>query len=863
MAALTIILVALQFASLACGKPTVAFPLNAQLPLAARINTFFTYSFSSHTFESPFNITYTLGDNHPSWLSIESANRRLYGTPKSSDVADGDVVGQKVGIVATDETGSTTMDATLVVSRKPGPAVEIPLAKQIKNFGNFSAPSSIISYPSTEFSYRFDKGTFGKDSGLNYYAVSSNNSPLPAWVKFDAGSLTFSGKTPSFESLVLPPQTFGFSLVASDIVGFAATSLTFNILVGSQKLTTENPVVTINATRGTAVNFDGLENAIDLDGKPVSSAELDVTTEDMPQWLNYDKATGKVSGTPRGGDHSSNFTVTYSNKLSATLDVLVVVNVGTALFKSTFEDMDARPGGKFDVDLRSYFRDPSDIDLDVNSSPTESWLHVDGFKVSGTVPKNAKGSFDITVNAKSKSSTLSESEKLHVNFLAPDGTPTSTAVTTSTPTSTSTGKPTGAGSAADARRLSTGDILLATVIPILFIALVLMLFVCFLRRRRASRSYLSSKSGKPSTAVIGGLRDGSIASVRRSEKMPIGGSNEKHMLKPTAAAYMEPVPRISTGTGRRSSETLGGGDYEAATVRGLALPNRQPAVIRGTSPPASHDGRRSWVTVEGDVPYMSGAKSMHHDDDPSDTQSISDSTHQVFPTNGYTSSAVPRGYKDMDELSELRDPSILQAAAVSYTPIYGKRDHTGVDTYSTMTSSSLALPPHERSRNTRPIVSTIAESEASDPNWETLTVSDASGAELQPPEQAYLVANGHSGGAPWADASSNASRSLVSDPSFGSAENWRVINKREPTNMTFNGSSINPLAEHPPDSYEGSIPGRRPNALPTHRSKWGNVGAEKKAMILESTSVLSSAVSTWRKEDSGKLSAASSGKVFI
>lgn len=871
MAALTIILVALQLASFASGKPNLAFPLNAQLPLAARLDTFFTYSFSPQTFISSSNITYSFGQNHPPWLSIESASRRLYGTPNDTDVADGEVVGQKVDIVATDDTGSTTMDSTLVISRKPAPAVRIPLEDQIKTFGNFSAPSSVLSYPATEFRYSFDQDTFGKNSGLNYYAVSSNHSPLPAWIQFDAGSMSFSGKTPPFESLVQPPQTFGLSLVASDIVGFAATSLTFNIVVGSHTLTTENPIVTLNATRGTAVNYAGLENAIALDGKPVKSSDLDVTTEDMPKWLNYDKDTGKLSGTPRDGDHSSNFTITYSNKLSATLDILVVVNVATGLFKSTFENMEARPGGKFDVDLSRYFRDPDDIKLNVTVSPTEKWLNVDGFKLSGNVPKDSQGKFDITVDASSKSSSLSEREKLHVAFLAPDGTPTSTSVRTSSPTSTPTPTNTASESPSPATggRLSTGDILLATIIPILFIALILMLFVCFLRRRRASRSYLSSKARSKISNPIGGLMNGSSSSLRRTEKMTVVHNNEKHMLKPTGAAYMEAVPRVSTA--RRSSETLGGSEnYEVMPIRSLAT-RGQP--MRNTSPRASNDGRRSWETVDGDAPFMSGAKSMHNDNDPSPRSSIPDSTHQVFPIGGYIHDVGPSGYKTaMGGITGSRDLAAMKASASAMA--YGRRDHYSVDTYSTKTTSSVALPMNERGRNHRPSAPTIAESEASDPNWETITVSDVSHADVRPPDKAYLSAGNTGDIRRWAaDATSNASRSLMTDPSFGSGENWRVVSKHDTATLSFKDIASDDAPYRPPsESREGAMPGERsslppapstPPPLPAPKSKWGEVGAEKKTKIHENMSVLSSAVSAWRKEDSGKVSDGSSFKVFI
>ncbi|OAA62995.1 Cadherin-like protein [Cordyceps fumosorosea ARSEF 2679] len=876
MAALTMLLVALQLAGLAYGKPNLAFPLNAQLPLAARLDTFFTYSFSPQTFISSSNITYSFGKNHPSWLSIESATRRLYGTPKAADIPDGDVVGQEVDIVATDATGSTTMDSTLVISRKPAPAIQIPLQDQIKTFGNFSAPSSVLSYPSASFRYAFNPDTFGKNSGLNYYAVSSDNSPLPAWIQFDAASMTFSGTTPPFESLVQPPQTFGFILVASDIVGFAATSLAFNIVVGSHKITTKNPIVTINATRGNAVDYDGLENAIDLDGKPAKLSDLDVTTEGMPQWLNYDKDTGKLSGTPRDGDHASNFTITYSSVLSATLDVLVVVNVATGLFQSTFEDMEARPGGKFDVDLGQYFKDPSDIDLNVTTNPTEQWLKVDGFKLFGNVPKDAKGSFDVTVDASSKSSTLSESEKLHVSFLAPDGTPTSTSVTTSSPsstsTSTSTNQPSESPIPGMGGRLSTGDILLATIIPILFIALMLMLFVCFLRRRRASRSYLSSKAQSNAINPISNLRHGSDSSKRRVEKMTVVLNNEKHMLKPTSAAYVEAVPRTSTA--RRSSETLGGieEDYEAISARPRTGAG-QSSALRSISPSGSNDGRRSWETVEGDVPYMSGAKSMHNGGPPSPNPSIPDSTHQVFPTGSYMRATGSAGYKkDTHGIAGTRKPSTKKASTVAYTPVYGRRDQKSADTYSTKTTSSVALPINERGRNPRPFASTIAESEASNPNWETVTVSDASKMDLRPPEQAYLTAGPSVDGFGWVDLNSDGgSRGLRSTPSFGSAENWRVISKLDPTTTTLfkdnvEGTPFSPASgSHRHDAMSGEPSS---HTAAQQASKWGEVGAEKKTTIHESASVLSTAASgasglAWLKSNSGKLSTGSSFKVFI
>lgn len=866
MAVLSTVYVALHLASLVCGTPTVAFPFNAQLPPAARVDKFYSYSLSSDTFGGGKSFTYSFGKNHPSWLSIEPDSLRLYGTPKSDDVAEGDVVGQQVDIVATDDSGSTAMNSTLVISRNPAPKVEISLEEQISSFGNYSAPSSILSYPSTDFKYSFDPDTFGKDKGLNYYAVSANNSPLPAWVKFDASTLTFSGTTPPFESLIQPPQTFSLSLVASDIVGFSGSVVDFSILVGSHKLSAAEPIISLNATRGSKLSYDGLENGISLDQKPIKPGDLAVTTVDMPEWLSYDKSTGVLSGTPGEGDHSSNFTLTFSDKFADSLDVLVMVNVATGLFKSTFENMEVRPGGTLDIDLSAYLRDPSDIKLTVDVSPTESWLKVDGFKLSGEVPKDAKGKFEVSIKAQSKSSDMSETEKLKVTFLAKDGTPTTSGFKTSTPSATSTGtdRPTesadGDAVAGPPGRLSTGDILLATIIPILFIALILMLMVCFLRRRRARRNYLSSKTrGKISHPVLGSLRiNGSATSMRHTEKSMMAAAanekSEKHMFKPTTVAYVDAISRGTTAR-PRSSETLGGNGSTSSLPRGVMLGHGSPHGSTGS-------GRQSWETVEGDAHLMmSGAKHQ------SDT-TIPESTHQIFPTADYLRD-TRSGYTDLNfGLPGVNDPLSMQP-----TPLvaYKKpgREQASIDGYSTITTSSVALPMNERGRHMKPAASTIAETENSEPNWETLTVSDnGSIPELPRPEQALLTGKRTADGKGWFDGSSSmGSKSLPTDPSFGSTENWRIIGKRDPTNMTYKDivdeAPFNP--SRPGTAREGAQPGERGSPEPTTR-KWGSVNAKKKAEpVMSDTSGITPTVGQWKHEDSGlsNLSNTSSFKVFL
>lgn len=69
------------------------------------------------------------------------------------------------------------------------------MSVQIQSFGTYSAPASILQYPEHEFEFAFAQNTFSDHttSDLDYYAVTIDNSPLPAWVSFDPDTLTFVG----------------------------------------------------------------------------------------------------------------------------------------------------------------------------------------------------------------------------------------------------------------------------------------------------------------------------------------------------------------------------------------------------------------------------------------------------------------------------------------------------------------------------------------------------------------------------------------------------------------------------------------------------------------------------------------------
>ncbi|KAM0567142.1 hypothetical protein ACHAP9_006661 [Verticillium nonalfalfae] len=379
MASSFVLWASLSLVGLSAAQPAITFPFNSQLPPVARIAEPFSYTLSRQTFTSTSSITYSLNDA-PSWLSIDNSTGRLFGTPKEDDVSKGDVVGVPVDVVATDNSGSATMTATLVVSRNRAPKVNNPLADQIQKFGDQSAPHAIVSYPATPFSFSFATDTFSAQTSLDYYATSADSSPLPSWMKFDPATLTFSGQTPPFETLVQPPQTFDFHLVASDVVGFAGVSILFSVVVGSRKLTADNTVIQLNATPGDAISYTRLQDDVKLDGKKVDRSEVTVSTRGLPGWLTFNETSLILQGTPAENDQSTNATITFQTALSDTLNIRLAVFIASGIFRKNLSDIEIQSDKPFSLDLEPYLQTPDDTTVEIESTPSQDWLKIDDFR---------------------------------------------------------------------------------------------------------------------------------------------------------------------------------------------------------------------------------------------------------------------------------------------------------------------------------------------------------------------------------------------------------------------------------------------------------------------------------------------------
>ncbi|KAJ3576971.1 hypothetical protein NPX13_g3533 [Xylaria arbuscula] len=600
------------------STPISYFPLNSQLPPVARVSQPFSFVFSPITFSSADEIHYALAEGSPPWLSLDSASRTLSGTPDEATIPSGEtLVGIVITLIASDDTGSMDANATLVVSRSPGPVVRIPLEDQIKKFGAYSAPSSILLRPSSEFEFEFDPNTFGPGivntqhpqdntdgneenrqdakrdvdgtmSGtelpqLSYYAVSGNNAPLPSWVAFDPQRLTFSGKTPVSEAITQPPQRFDFQLVASDVVGFSSAAIEFSILVGNHELTSKEATIMLNATRGKQFEYTELPSILQLDEKPLKAQDVSsIKADGLPKWLAFNEESWKISGTPDMEAQLTNITIAVIDNFSDALNITLAIEFDKEVFASDLPALNVSAGDDFSLELRKFLITPEDTQVVAKIEPEAPWIRFDesSMVLSGTVPKPPDTQFAgetrttfaddirISFDATQTRTNVKETKEMKIHVSKPIVAPTPT------PERPPEKAPT---KEYDSRR----DLYWLLIIPALLIAVVIILWVFMVRKRRNQPKKIdfSEVSGPvPGTFVANGYMDPSIDEVRRMVDAgphppyfraftPLGASKSLSKTKPkiqvnpvtphAMTKNMKSIRAVNPGHSRRNS-WLGG-----------------------------------------------------------------------------------------------------------------------------------------------------------------------------------------------------------------------------------------------------------------------------------------------------------------
>lgn len=584
VAALVLFLLALSVS--VHGNPSVNLPINAQVPPVARPNQAYNFVFSDSTFSWAGNfVNYSL-TNHPGWLQLDSSSRIFSGIPGSADV--GSVA---VGLVATDETGSSSMSVTFVVSAEPGPGLGDSVAEQLSAFGPVSSPDSLSLAPSSALSLSFSPNTF-TDTSPNtvYYAICANNTPLPSWVNFHPSSLTFSGTTPSWTSPWELPQIFRIQLIASNVLGFAEAVTSFQLVITNHLFTFANNLHVINITSGLPLSFSGLQSDLTLDGQPSNLSDIRQVAASTPPWMSINSSTLTLSGTPPTDAASQNFTVTASDIYGDTTSTLVVIrNIEnlTSSFPGPLAAVNATIGTNFTYDLKSQLPSNSTADVAVNLGTASGWLNFnsDSLDLQGHVPTDLKPQ-SIQVIVTTTQGSQIQSQNLTINVQdARAPTARTTASHSISPKATS-GSTAGGDRNADATGLASrrkGRWIAAAIIVPILVALVCLLLLCFYFRRRHRRKARNHSSPSPKLKISRPIQEKDVPNVEERET-----TREDVDIEKWASSWASRAPWL---------DVLGGFQTSGHSKRGSRSPASNGTLISidiSTSPDSEVFSSSGW-----------------------------------------------------------------------------------------------------------------------------------------------------------------------------------------------------------------------------------------------------------------------------
>jgi axial budding pattern protein 2 len=474
------------------AAPTLNFPVNSQVPPVARLSEQFKFTIAESTFIIPEDsIDYSLL-NGPPWLHFDNGTRTFVGN------VTGEVGPTKFELIASDSTGSTSHGVTFVVTAQGGPYPGEAILPQLSKAGPTSAPGSLFLYPLEPFSITFTPDIFSDTTkGTAFYATSADNSPLPSWLQFDAPSLGFSGTSPPLVSPTAKPQEYGVRLIASDIAGFAEAEVTFHIVVGYQILAFSETSRTIELSPGQAFQSKPLRKDLMLDGSPVDDTELTSVTSNAPTWAELNTEQISLSGTPPRGVTSQSVLIevadTHGDTANTTIS-LVVSRSQIQLFSRNIAPVNATIGQDFRYTIDPGTLSSKDIQVTADLGNASSWLTYDAMtrRFSGSVSETLEpGPILIALNA--TLGPITEQEPLVVNIL--ETTASTPSVHSSRKVPSPTENPTAiaspVGDNAPRHENRRWVILLAVLLPALFLLCLGILVWCYCcRRRRRSSRYL-------------------------------------------------------------------------------------------------------------------------------------------------------------------------------------------------------------------------------------------------------------------------------------------------------------------------------------------------------------------------------------
>lgn len=293
MFSLTPLFVALALSLSTYAAPALVYPLMAQEPPVARVDSLFTFGLFPGTFNSTSDITYT-PTGMPEWMSWNTASLAFTGTPSSSDI--GQTI---VALEARDSTGFITSNFTLITTNYTIPGIHESFTTQVDDptsrvFASASAlpgGTGVSVPPYWSFSLGWSGSTFRlsrtepTNGNLFVMAHERGTVGLPTWLNFDNTTMTFNGTAPAQGSYTIV-------VTGTDFWGYTGAQTSFVIAVGEgapiELVKGANFTDLITIARSTVDYEIGLENVL-YNGTQATAefVEMSADTSDFP-WLSLD-----------------------------------------------------------------------------------------------------------------------------------------------------------------------------------------------------------------------------------------------------------------------------------------------------------------------------------------------------------------------------------------------------------------------------------------------------------------------------------------------------------------------------------------------------------------------------------------------
>jgi hypothetical protein len=391
----------------------VNYPLNLQLPPVAIVDQPYQYQLASTTFQFDSDTVHYSLVGAPSWLSLNSSNRTLSGTPRTADLGEASFT-----ITAASLGGAVVnMDSKLLISNRSGPKVKANVTQTLANAGQLSGPRAVSIGPSKPIDITFPFDTFDNNgTPMAYYAGLSDHTPLPAWISFESSTLHFVGTTPPTTST----QTFELSLIACEIPGYSVSSITFTLAVSNHQMFFQPYEETLNLSKRNEVQLTNLKNKLILDGSPIQESQIRSINATLPSWLKIDDETHDISGRAPSGLMSQDITVTATDQFDDVAQLNLHIKFQSDLFSSEIGQLNTTIGDGFVYTIPQTILESGDEKLSVDFSSLSRYLHFDAAKstISGIITDDfLPQKVQCTLTAISSDGTRRDTQSFQISVL--------------------------------------------------------------------------------------------------------------------------------------------------------------------------------------------------------------------------------------------------------------------------------------------------------------------------------------------------------------------------------------------------------------------------------------------------------------